>query len=126
MRKIKVEQRHITEEDIGFTISPRINAASRIGVPMDAFKLLSTTDEIVADELSTHLNKINDERKGLVASMVKEMKHTISAREDSVEKKAIVLGNPKWKPSLLGLAANTLMQENFLRFFFGAEKGKIF
>ena len=56
-------------------------------MPMDAFKLLSTTDEIVADELSTHLNKINDERKGLVASMVKEMKHTISAREDSVEKK---------------------------------------
>ena len=125
LRKIKVEQRHITEEDIGFTISPRINAASRMGVPMDAFKLLSTTDEIVADELSTHLNKINDERKGLVASMVKEMKHTISAREDSVEKKeAIVLGNPKWKPSLLGLAANTLMQENFCPVFLWGREGE--
>ena len=96
-----------------------------MGVPMDAFKLLSTTDEIVADELSTHLNKINDERKGLVASMVKEMKHTISAREDSVEKKeAIVLGNPKWKPSLLGLAANTLMQENFCPVFLWGREGE--
>lgn len=127
LRKIKVEQRHITEEDIGFTISPRINAASRMGVPMDAFKLLSTTDEILADELSTHLNKINDERKGLVASMVKEMKHTLLSREDSTEKKeVIVMGNPKWKPSLLGLAANTLMQENFCPvFLWGREGGNV-
>lgn len=127
LRKIKVEQRHITEEDIGFTISPRINAASRMGVPMDAFRLFSTTDEILADELSTHLNKINDERKGLVASMVKEMKHTLSSRENSLGKKeVIVMGNPKWKPSLLGLAANTLMQENFCPvFLWGREGGNI-
>lgn len=127
LRKIKVEQRHITEEDIGFTISPRINAASRMGVPMDAFRLLSTSDETLADELSSHLNKINDERKGLVASMVKEMKHTLLSREDSTEKKeVIVMGNPKWKPSLLGLAANTLMQENFCPvFLWGREGGNI-
>ena len=127
LRKIKVEQKHITEEDIGFTISPRINAASRMGIPMDAFRLLSTTDEILADELSSHLNKINDERKILVASMVKEMKRTLSSREDATEKKeVIVMGNPKWKPSLLGLAANTLMQENLCPvFLWGREGGTI-
>lgn len=125
LRKIKVEQKNITEEDIGFTISPRINAASRMGVPMDAFRLLSTSDEILADELSAHLNKINDERKGLVASMVKEMKHTLSSREDGADKKeAIVLGNPKWKPSLLGLAANNLMQENFCPVFLWGREGE--
>ncbi|MBU6430909.1 single-stranded-DNA-specific exonuclease RecJ, partial [Patescibacteria group bacterium] len=125
LRKIKVEQKHITEEDIGFTISPRINAASRMGVPMDAFKLLSTFDEISADELSIHLNKINDERKGLVASMVKEIRHTLSSREDGADKKeAIVLGNPKWKPSLLGLAANILMQENFCPVFLWGREGE--
>lgn len=127
LRKIKVEQKNITEEDIGFTISPRINAASRMGVPMDAFRLLSTSDEILADELSTHLNKINDERKGLVASMVKEMKHTLLSRGDSTDKKeVIVMGNPKWRPSLLGLAANALMQENFCPvFLWGREGGNI-
>ena len=127
LRKIKIEQRNITEDDIGFTISPRINAASRMDAPMDAFKLLATSDEALADELSSHLNKINDERKGLVASMVKEMKHTISSRAENAEKKeAIVMGNPKWKPSLLGLAANTLMQENFCPvFLWGRERENI-
>jgi len=125
LRKIKVEQRNITEDDIGFTISPRINAASRMGAPMDAFRLLVTSDETLADELSSHLNKINDERKGLVASMVKEMKHTLLSREDGAEKKeAIVMGNPKWKPSLLGLAANTLMQENFCPVFLWGREGE--
>ena len=125
LRKIKIEQRNITEDDIGFTISPRINAASRMDAPMDAFKLLATSDETLADELSSHLNKINDERKGLVASMVKEMKHIISSRTESAEKKeAIVMGNPKWRPSLLGLAANTLMQENFCPVFLWGREGE--
>ena len=125
LRKIKVEQKHITEDDIGFTISPRINAASRMGAPMDAFRLLATSDETLADELSSHLNKINDERKILVASMVKEMKHTLLSREDGAGKKeAIVMGNPKWKPSLLGLAANTLMQENFCPVFLWGREGE--
>ena len=125
LRKVKVEQRNITEDDIGFTITPRINAASRMGVPMDAFRLLATSDETLSDELSSHLNKINDERKGLVASMVKEMKHTLLSREDGAEKKeAIVLGNPKWRPSLLGLAANTLMQENFCPVFIWGREGE--
>ncbi|MEI6345691.1 MAG: single-stranded-DNA-specific exonuclease RecJ [bacterium] len=116
LRKIKTDQRNLTEDDIGFTISPRINAASRMGVPHDAFRLLSTTDETEADQLSDHLNRINDERKGIVAAMVKEMKHALEARwanEGGVERpkpKLIVLGNPKWKPALLGLAANTLME----------------
>ena len=125
LRKVKVEQKNITEDDIGFTITPRINAASRMDAPMDAFRLLATSDETLADELSSHLNKINDERKGLVASMVKEMKHIISSRADGAEKKeAIVMGNPKWKPSLLGLAANTLMQENFCPVFIWGREGE--
>lgn len=73
-REIKVNQKEITEDDIGFMIAPRINAASRMDMPYDAFKLLVTEDEIQADELSVYLNKINDERKGIVAGIVKEIK----------------------------------------------------
>ena len=111
LSKLKVSQRHLSEDDIGFTIVPRINAASRMGIPMDAFTLLSTTDEGVAGAMAEHLNKINDERKGIVASIVKEIRHIISERGTREKKKIIVVGNPKWKPALLGLAANTLMED---------------
>lgn len=111
LSKLKVNQRYLVEEDIGFTIGPRINAASRMGVPMDAFRLLATTDETEADHFAEHLNTINDERKGIVAGLVKEVKHIIRERYNNKPKGVIVAGNPEWKPSLLGLAANTCAEE---------------
>ncbi|MES2087726.1 MAG: single-stranded-DNA-specific exonuclease RecJ [Patescibacteria group bacterium] len=119
LSKLKVNQKHLTEEDVGFTIGPRINAASRMGVPMDAFKLLSTTDESEADALADHLNEINDERKGTVAALAKEIKKIVRERYPSnssgqaTEKsnQVMVIGNPLWKPALLGLAANTCANE---------------
>ncbi len=127
LSKMKTNQKHLVEDDIGFTISPRINAASRMGIPMDAFRLLSTNDEIEADQLSDHLNKINDERKGMVASMIKEMKHKLSQKCQGVAlPKVIVMGNPNWKPALLGLAANTLMRDHARPvFLWGREGGEM-
>ncbi len=124
LRTVKTNQRHISEDDIGFMISPRINAASRMGVPMDAFKLLSTRDEVEAGMLSEHLNNINDERKGIVASMVKEIKKILTHRvENGTMKKVVVIGNPDWKPSLLGLAANTLKDDYGATVFLWGREG---
>ena len=115
LRQAKVDQRYLTEEDIGFTIGPRINAASRMGVPMDAFRLLATQDIDEADKFATHLNAINNERKGTVAALVKEVKKILGERfgtgKDAKVPKVIVLGNPEWKPSLMGLVANTVAEE---------------
>lgn len=108
---LNVRQNEMTEDDIGFLITPRINAASRMGHPKEAFEMLSSTDVTEASVLAEHLNKINDERKGVVGSMVKDIKKTISEREDAL-RNVIVLGNPEWKPSLLGLVANSFSDEH--------------
>jgi len=123
-RKMKINQRNITEDDVGFMIAPRINAASRMDHPMDAFKLLSTNDEVEADVLSDYLNEINDKRKGVVGSMVKEIKKRINNLSEIQE--VIVMGNPLWRPALLGLAANSLMEEyNRPVFLWGREGGQV-
>lgn len=111
LRKLRVEQKYLTEDDVGFTIGPRINAASRMGVPMDAFRLLSTQDEIEADHYVDHLDRINNERKGTVAALVKEVKHRVIERYGEKPNQVMVIGNPLWKPSLLGLAANICAEE---------------
>jgi single-stranded-DNA-specific exonuclease len=124
---LKMDQRYLTEDDVGFMITPRINAASRMGIPTDAFKLLSETDEVVAGSYAEHLNTINNERKGLVASLVKEIRKTLEERRDHYQsQQIIVLGNPAWRPALLGLAANTIAEE-FGKpvFLWGREDGKL-
>lgn len=110
LRKNQINQNKINEEDVGFTISPRINAASRMDSPEIAYRLLSTDDEVEADELAKHLNKINNERKGHVAAIVREIHKKIKDREEDFSE-VIVFGNPKWQPSLMGLVASKLVDE---------------
>ena len=111
LNHLKINQRYLNEDDIGFMITPRINAASRMGVPMDAFHLLSTESDDDANKFTEHLDRINNERKGTVASLVKEVKKIINERHKDNPRNVIVVGNPEWKPSLLGLVANTCAEE---------------
>jgi len=109
LKKQGVNQALVSEDDIGFTIGPRINAASRMDTPEDAFHLLSTTDETEAKTRLTHLEKLNTERKSAVAQITKEVHVRIKAKEAIPS--VIVLGNPDWRPSLVGLAAGKLADE---------------
>lgn len=122
---IKVDQKHLTEDDISFMITPRINAASRMGNPEDAFKMLVEENEIEADKYARHLDHINNERKGVVAALVKEIKKHWAEKDPEKKLKVLVAGNPDWKPSLLGLVANSLMDDHSGPvFLWGREEGK--
>ncbi len=121
----KIDQKNLTEDDIGFMISPRINAASRMGIPEDAFNMLRSTNDLEATGFAIHLDKINADRKVIVAQMVKEIKKKWKEIDPEMKRKVLVTGNPDWKPSLLGLVANSLMDEHKGPvFLWGREEGK--
>ncbi len=123
LRKIKIDQRYITEGDIGFMIAPRINVAGRMDVPMRAFEMLAETDDVNAGVLMEYLHKINELRKHTVAGMVKEIKKVLAKRGT---KEVIVIGNPKWRIGVLGLVANKIMEEyGKPTFVWGREGGEI-
>lgn len=108
LAKMNIDQRYLTEDDIGFMVVPRLNAASRMDDPMRAFELLSTEDEAEADTLADHLSKINDERKIIVAGIMREVKKKFEKRE---MRDVIVIGNPKWRVGVLGLVAGKISDE---------------
>lgn len=110
-RKMKIDLVNITEDDIGFSLTPRINAASRIGEPEDAFKMLIADNEVEGEKWADHLESLNNSRKGQVAAITKEARKIIEERY-AEKKKVIVIGNPDWKPGLLGLVANSLLETN--------------
>jgi single-stranded-DNA-specific exonuclease len=105
---LRINPKTLTEDDIGFMVAPRINAASRMEHPETAAKLLASESAEEAGTLARELNRINDERKGVVAATVKEINRRL--KESPVgETAVIVMGNPKWRPGILGLVANTLV-----------------
>ncbi len=107
-KKAGVDISKLSEEDITFTLAPRINAASRMADPMIAFEMLSATDPVRAKTFADNLSKINDERKVIVAHMMKEVKKVLAEREDKV---VIVIGNPKWRIGVLGIIASKIVEE---------------
>lgn len=111
-RATRTAERYVSEDDIGFTLAPRINAASRMDTPEDAFHLLATPDEAIAGTHARHLEHLNNERKGVVAAMVKEVKKRLA--QSASMSPVLVMGNPEWRPALVGLVANTLC-ETFAR-----------
>jgi len=108
-RGMRVNQRAITEDDVGFMLAPRVNAASRLGEARDAFELFTTTDESRADELAKKLEKMNRERKAQAGAITRAV-HT-RLKEKNEIRSIIALGDPEWRPALLGLVANTIADE---------------
>ena len=109
LKKAKAQQLHLTEEDIGFAIGPRVNAASRMDTPEDAFHLLTASTLEEAIDRVTHLEALNQSRKTAVGLMTKELHKRMQQLEEIPA--VIVMGDPTWRPSLVGLAANKLAEE---------------
>ncbi|MDO8624228.1 MAG: single-stranded-DNA-specific exonuclease RecJ [bacterium] len=108
-RVMRVNQSTITEDDVGFMIAPRINAASRMGDAYDAFKLFTTQDENEADLLAKKLDKANRERKAQAGAITRAVHVRLKERESIPS--VIALGDPAWRPALLGLVASGIAEE---------------
>ena len=108
----RVNQRLITEDDVGFMIAPRVNAASRMGNPRDAFELFTTTDENRANELASELERVNRSRKASGAAVTRAVHTRLEERKEKGELPPVIaMGDPDWRPGLLGLVANSIAEE---------------
>jgi len=108
---MNIDQRYLTEDDIGFMLTPRLNAASRMDDPMRAYELLCTQDEAEAGTLAAHLSTINDERKTIVTGIMREINKNFEKRSVEELKSVVVVGNPKWRVGVLGLVAGKICDE---------------
>ncbi|HRY62862.1 MAG TPA: single-stranded-DNA-specific exonuclease RecJ [Candidatus Paceibacterota bacterium] len=104
-RKSRLEPRNITEEDIGFSIAPRINAAGRMGVPSVAFTFVSSVDHEEASGAFDYLELKNNERKSLVTDVMKEAAEIVKNLQ---HKNILFVGKEGWNPGILGLVAGRL------------------
>lgn len=103
---VKLNQQKATQDDLSFSIIPRINAASRMGEAETAFKLLTTNNIDEAMALTETLSDLNSKRKTVVATMVRAAQK--QAKNKNKEKAVWVFGSREWKPSLVGLVAQRL------------------
>lgn len=100
--------KNITEDDIAFTLAPRINAASRMAHPIVAFNTLVSHNEQEALKNVLELESLNKERKTLTATIMRKANKIAENQKDN---KIIVVGETGWHVGVLGIIAMKISEQ---------------
>ncbi len=104
-----IEPKDIDTYHLGYVIGPRINAAGRIGSPMEAVRLLVSTDENQCKEISNLLENTNFDRQRMTSEILTKAKDLVKDTEDNM---LFVLGED-WHEGIIGLVAGKLQEEYY-------------
>ena len=100
----------ITSIQIGFVLSPRINAAGRMGAADLAADLLETDDPARAEELARQLCDLNRERQAVEQAICADATEKIGHLR-SEERSALVLSSENWHQGVVGIVASRLSEK---------------
>ncbi|MDP3764208.1 MAG: single-stranded-DNA-specific exonuclease RecJ [bacterium] len=93
---------------LGFTLGPRLNAASRMAHANLAYELLTSSDESKINELVLSLNDNNRRRQQIVEKVLKDVRSRIDAYPELPS--FIMEGSADWSVNLLGLVASKIAE----------------
>lgn len=91
---------------LGFQLGPRINAAGRIGEPMQAMRLLVTDDPVEARNIARLLDRNNQERRVIERRMADEAFTEIDGYFDPSKHFGLVVAREGWHPGVVGIVAS--------------------
>ena len=100
----------ITSIQIGFVLSPRINAAGRMGAADLAADLLETDDPARAEELARELCALNRERQAVEQDICADALRQIDSLR-SEDRSALVLSSEDWHQGVVGIVASRLSEK---------------
>ncbi|MFN8381629.1 MAG: single-stranded-DNA-specific exonuclease RecJ [Anaerolineales bacterium] len=100
----------LTEETIGFTFAPRLNALGRLGDANPAVELLLTQDSARARVLAAQIEGLNMQRRMLTSQVFQAAEAQLKANPSLLEEPAIVLAHPGWPGGVVGIVANKLVE----------------
>ena len=104
---VKSQLKEVDSTSISFGITPRINAAGRLGNQYDAVKLFITEDVKEAERLAEVLNSYNIERQKIGNKIYEE---AISQLKDE-EKNCIILGKEDWHHGVIGIVSSKITEK---------------
>ena len=115
---------HITIGQISFWVTPKINAAGRLGDASRAVKLLTSNNSIYATELAKKLHLENEKRKDITKLMEQESISMVDKQLEVQDKQSIVLYKEGWNTGIIGIVASRIKEiYNRPTVIIGVEKG---
>jgi single-stranded-DNA-specific exonuclease len=107
----------VTEEEISFSLAPRLNAMSRVGQDSEAksaaaagVELLTTRDRTEARIIATELEALNARRRWLTRQTMDAALSQLDRQRALLDGPAIVVAGANWDPGIVGIVAGRLAE----------------
>lgn len=96
--------------EVGFLLSPRLNAAGRLEDACEALDLLLADDYATATRLARSLDDRNRQRQQIEKGMAEQVITALDARFDPARDFVIVEGEMPWHIGVVGIVASRVLQ----------------
>ena len=100
----------LTEESVGFTFAPRLNALGRLGDANPAVDLLLSHDPVRARVIATQIEGLNAQRRLLTNQVFEAAETQLRESPELLSEPAIILVNENWPGGVVGIVANKLVE----------------
>jgi len=104
-----IQQETITAWEVGFLLSPRINAAGRLNDANVVVEMLLSEDYEEAMVIANLLDKENKERQSLEATTLAEALVLLEQDPELTGRDVLVLASANWHPGVIGIVASRLV-----------------
>jgi single-stranded-DNA-specific exonuclease len=105
--KVLPNAKFISTRDVGFSMTPKLNAASRLGKAQLSTELLLTEDPVRGEELANELMTLNDERSK-IQSLVFEEALAQANSQVAKDDPPVLVVHGNWHEGVLGVVAAKL------------------
>jgi single-stranded-DNA-specific exonuclease len=96
--------------DLGFRLSPRINAAGRMDNARDVVELFLTKDPQRAAQIAAELDRLNAERRAAEEKIVKNILEACEREPVSDDQRALVFSGANWHRGVVGIVASRIVE----------------
>ena len=102
------EKPTVDSRDVGFVIGPRLNATGRLSTAKTGVELLMCTDVDEADKIAAKLEKMNQDRRQIDSTILKESVMKLEETKKVEQEKVVVLAGHHWHAGVIGITASKL------------------
>ena len=101
----------LATDDLSYALSPRLNAAGRLGQARLGVELLVTDDAMRAHDLARYIDELNDQRKTVERRISRQAREQVDENPEWEAAPALVLSQDDWHYGVTGIVAGRIVEK---------------
>ncbi|MBP9764998.1 single-stranded-DNA-specific exonuclease RecJ [Candidatus Babeliales bacterium] len=105
----KFTKPELNSTDVGFSITPQINALGRLDDPRQGVQFLLGSDQAEVDRVGKVLFELNQSRKDVEKKIIQDIVTQVESGAVDLSQNVVIVGSNQWPAGVIGLVASRIV-----------------